>query len=176
MIRTHETPNPNAYRFVVEGVELSPVPLAFDGLPAPAPADALLALPGVMWVYVAGSSLTITQDGGREWLELAAEVRHVLLTGPAFPTEPDERFIVAEPSGPNPVVNNWFIEHILPATGRDGGGLLVRDLTADTITLEAVGACRGCPHLQTTVEQGIIARLRGLLPELCEAVVLFEGR
>lgn len=64
-----------------------------------------------------------------------------------------------------------FRQQILPATHQHGGALYLVEDGGTNLTLEALGACRGCPYAPETVEKGILNPLRNVYPDLAQVLV-----
>ena len=56
------------------------------------------------------------------------------------------------------------LEYIRPALLADGGDMILTGVNGDTVHLELVGACGGCPISETTVTAGIERILRDRVP------------
>ena len=161
--QTRATPNPNAYLFEFTDLEeLAPWPLEARASQQPTGIelfDRLLAVEGIERVYVAGNFITAIKSPSVEWFELTVELRSVIRhhLDVAALADPVRTAALQVPplSADQPLIHEWFARRILPATERDGGGIYARAYAQGQLTVEAVGACAGCPHFGQTVEQGI---------------------
>lgn len=59
------------------------------------------------------------------------------------------------------------IDKIRPALQRDGGDVILVDVTEDGIVkVELTGACKGCPMSQVTLKEGIEKFVKNEIPEI----------
>ncbi|MBT8212282.1 MAG: NifU N-terminal domain-containing protein [Acidimicrobiia bacterium] len=77
-VEIHQTPNPNALKFAV-GVDVGgPHTFVAGGDDLPAPADALLELPGVASVFMTADFVTLSKMPDASWDDIAEAARGVL--------------------------------------------------------------------------------------------------
>jgi Fe-S cluster biogenesis protein NfuA len=69
------------------------------------------------------------------------------------------------------------INEIRPAIQRDGGDIVLVDVTADgEVRVQLQGACVGCPMSQMTLTMGVERRVREMVPEVSRVVMVpFES-
>ena len=59
------------------------------------------------------------------------------------------------------------IDKIRPALQKDGGDVILVDVTADGIVkVQLTGACKGCPMSQMTLKEGIEKFVKSEIPEI----------
>jgi Fe-S cluster biogenesis protein NfuA len=59
------------------------------------------------------------------------------------------------------------IDKIRPALQKDGGDVILVDVTDDGIVkVQLTGACKGCPMSQMTLKEGIEKFVRSEIPEI----------
>jgi len=59
------------------------------------------------------------------------------------------------------------IDKVRPALQRDGGDVILVDVTDDGIVkVQLTGACKGCPMAQMTLKEGIEKFVRNEVPEV----------
>ena len=59
------------------------------------------------------------------------------------------------------------IDKIRPALQKDGGDVILIDVTDDGIVkVQLTGACKGCPMSQMTLKQGIEKFVKSEIPEI----------
>ena len=64
-------------------------------------------------------------------------------------------------------VNLLLDERIRPILQQDGGDVIFHELDdEDNLMVELIGACDGCPHAQTTLQQVIGDTIRHFIPEI----------
>ena len=174
-IHTQETPNPKAYIFRLVNNFYSEHNLEFtrENHPDNVFLNDLFQHHSIQRIYLCANFFTVVQDGSCSWFETAGYVRRAILfhLTPSVIQElmRDEvlnSYRIHPPSSENPFLNEWFSTKILPATQQDGGGMFLREIIDDTLILQRVGACVGCPYVDITLEQGILKPLQNILPNI----------
>jgi NFU1 iron-sulfur cluster scaffold homolog, mitochondrial len=134
-------------------------------------AQAVLGVPWVADVVVAGDELTVTKRGGSPpWSELAAQLRYAVRTAmeqgeappppeDGGPEEDDAIFRVADQIC-RTQINPWVAEH--------GGKVELIDVQDGTVVLRMSGGCQGCGMARVTLRQGVETALRRAIPALRE--------
>lgn len=169
-IRTQRTPNPNAWKYVLDrDVKLSGK-VSYTEIPecehVPL-AAALLRLANVTQVHLFENVITVTQNGASDWAVLDPAVLG-LIQGmveehdPSFVDKVDRPRPAARGDLPKEVAQ---IEEILDRTVRpglqaDGGDLEVLELDGNILTIRYQGACGGCPSAMMGTLQAIESILR----------------
>ena len=66
------------------------------------------------------------------------------------------------------------LDEIRPVLEADGGGVNFVDFNSETgvVSVKLLGACGGCPMRQTTLSQGIEARLKQKIPEVSKVIAV----
>jgi len=129
-------------------------------------AEAILAVPGIAEVAIAGASVTVRRRSDRAWPDLGEAVRYALGTslrggGEAGPsTTPLDDDTIYER------VARLFTSEINPAVARHGGKVELIDVQDRTVVVRMQGGCQGCGMATVTLRQGIEAQLRRALPQL----------
>jgi Fe-S cluster biogenesis protein NfuA len=149
------TPNPNAYKFVLEerilqqGVRQfeTPAEAAKDPL-----ANALFAIDGVRGVFFCDDFVTVTWGEGADWRRIQDQVQQILGRHEigARAAEP----VLAAVAGAAPAsddvelmqkINEVLDDRVRPALAGDGGGLEIVGLQGKTLRVRYQGACGSCP-------------------------------
>jgi Fe-S cluster biogenesis protein NfuA len=182
-IRTQRTPNPNAWKYVLdrdvkragkisytERAACEHVPLAV----------ALLDLPNVTQVHFFENVITVTQNGASDWTALDPAIQdriqsYAPLHDPDFAesTAPKEK-TVDRATLPKELQD---IEAILDRTVRpslqaDGGDVEVVELDGNILSVRYQGACGGCPSSMYGTLQAIESILRDEFNPYLEVVAL----
>ncbi len=152
-ITVQPTPNPNAFKFVLNAVVKSKDSAVYKSgadMGKNILAAAILKLPNVTEVYFASHFITVTQDGKADWDVLELKVKDVIAANIAA-HDPDFDTAVALKPAFGPGGELGRIEQILdvnirPALQRDGGDLQVVSLDGKVLTINYQGACGCCPH------------------------------
>ena len=172
-LRMHaeRTPNPDSIKWVLgRSVMEGGATVHFDAPPGPemSPlAERLFAVDGVAGVFLASNFVTVTKRAEVEWTDLAEPVADAIRAcagtplGPAF--EPqlavDEEALAAR-------IRRVIDEEVRPAVAMDGGDVAFVGYRDGVVEIAFRGACSGCPSSSATLEHGIEARLRELVPEI----------
>jgi len=193
-IRTEQTPNPNALKFVPETSILEQGVQSYTSLQEATDsplARALLAVPGVAEVMLATDFLSVTKIPDAEWYQVKPHVLGIMLEhitsgraaleAPSAPTscaarahspsvsEPAETIEALEGDQAIEEKSKALIdERVRPAVARDGGDIQVIRFSEGVLYVKLRGACSGCPSSQVTLKSGIENLLRYYIPEVQE--------
>jgi Fe-S cluster biogenesis protein NfuA len=132
-------------------------------------AQAVLGVPGVCEVIVAGDQLTVSKrEGSPPWSALAAQLRYAVrtaveqaeapLAGAGGGAEDDGAMFDAASDIFRTQINPWVAQH--------GGKVELIDVQDATVVLRMTGGCHGCGMASVTLRQGIEASLRRAIPSL----------
>lgn len=157
------TPNPNAFKFLVDQ------PLAKSGQslayskPEQARQDVLaqgmFAIPGIDTLFFCDNFVTVSMTPQADWRAVAEQVTRLLeshipdgdVPPPDHGDEPghDHNPLATLPKGGDPVmlakINTLLDDRVRPALAGDGGGLQVMGLEGKTLFIRYQGACGSCP-------------------------------
>ena len=192
------TPNPNAFKFVVDR------PMAKNGQtrsyskPEEARGDVvaigLFAVPGVETLFFCENFVTVSMTAKADWRGVAEQVTRLLESsiedGDAIP-EPqghgcgshggghhhaDDNPLASIPQGGDPElmsrINALLDDRVRPALAGDGGGLQVLGLDGKTLVIRYQGACGSCPSSTS----GTMMAIQNLLQtEIDEELVVTMG-
>ena len=134
-------------------------------------AQAVLGVPGIAEVVVAGDELTVTKSAGSPpWSDLAAQLRYAVRAameqGEALPAatgggpgEDDAIYRVADEIC-RTQINPWVAQH--------GGKVELIDVQDGSVVLRMSGGCQGCGMARVTLRQGVETALRRAIPALKE--------
>ena len=149
------TPNPNAYKFVLEqrvvqnGVREYGDAAAAESDPV---ARALFALPDVENVFLCDNFVTVTMRDGADWRKLNERVSQALTEHqPAAATATGgaagfvDKVLQAGDQDLLGRINEVLDDRVRPALAGDGGGLQVLGLEGKTLKIRYQGACGSCP-------------------------------
>lgn len=179
-MHAERTPNPNSIKWVLgRPVAEAGVTAHFDSAPdedvSPLAAR-LFAVEGVTVVFLASNFVTVTKRPEVEWTDLAQPIVDVLrevladdgaALGPGFVAQPgaSEDELVAR-------IRRVLDEEVRPAVAMDGGDVVFAGFRDGVVEVHLQGSCSGCPSSSATLEHGIEARLRELVPEVQGVVAL----
>jgi Fe-S cluster biogenesis protein NfuA len=132
-------------------------------------AQAVLDVPGIAEVVLAGDELTVTKGpGSPPWSDLAAQLRYAVRTAmeqedllPAVTDggpEGDDAIYAAAEEICRTRINEWVAQH--------GGKVELIDVQDGTVVLRMSGGCQGCGMARVTLSQGIETALRRAIPAL----------
>jgi NFU1 iron-sulfur cluster scaffold homolog, mitochondrial len=132
-------------------------------------ARALLGVPGVTEVVVAGDELTVTKDASSTpWSDLVAQLRYAVR---AAMEQPDPLAAAAPAGLPDDDAVYRVAEHVCrteinPWVSQHGGKVELVDVQDGSVVLRMSGGCQGCGMARVTLSQGIEAALRRAIPGL----------
>jgi NFU1 iron-sulfur cluster scaffold homolog, mitochondrial len=158
------TPNPNAFKFLVD----RPLVAGGQTLSYAKPEDArqdvlaqgLFAVPGVETLFFCDNFITVSMNAKADWRAVAEQVTRLLeshigdeptavpTTATAAAAE-EHNPLDSLPKGGNPEllskINGLLDDRVRPALAGDGGGLQVLGLEGKTLFIRYQGACGSCP-------------------------------
>ncbi len=173
VVRTRETPNPNALQFVVNAVVLDNGNISFankEEAKEDKMAAALFEKPGVLNVYVMENFITVTKDDKTSWIPLKDRVwKSIDDTVTVYQSE--EKIQLSEVD----VVNFAKLDNEKKMQGiemvlnrsiranlaKDGGGIELKGIEGNEVSIHYQGACGSCP----TSTSGTLKYIQGQLRE-----------
>jgi Fe-S cluster biogenesis protein NfuA len=154
------TPNPNAFKFLVDQpLAKSGQTLAY-GKPEHARQDvlaqAMFAIPGVETLFFCDNFVTVSMTPQADWRAVAEQVTRLLEShvpepgvSSADPVAAAADPLATLPKGGDPAllsrINSLLDDRVRPALAGDGGGLQVMGLEGKTLFIRYQGACGSCP-------------------------------
>lgn len=165
------TPNPNAFKFLVDQPLAKPGETRAYAKPEQAQDDVLaqgmFAIPGVETLFFCDNFVTVSMTAEADWRGVADQVTRLLESHePAempAPSAPTEDPLAALPQGGDPEmlarINALLDDRVRPALAGDGGGLQVLGLDGKTLMIRYEGACGSCP----SSTQGTLMAIQNLL-------------
>ena len=172
------TPNRNALKFILKEPLTWGVTRSYDNAEEAKDdplATALFDIDHVTNVFYVNRWITITQDGGADWQDLAREVADPIRAAPAADEQSAATVAAASPSveGLSPedqqrleIINSVLDEEVRPYLQNDGGDLYVLGLEGNRLRVHYQGACGTCPSSITGTLRGIQNMLRSIEPDL----------
>lgn len=186
-MHAERTPNPNSIKWVLGQPVAGDLgsasfdEAAGDDTPAVTPAVsplavAVLAVDGVLSVYLGPTFVTVTKNASSEWTDLAAPIVAAIkawaATGdPALgadfePPKTESSDVVVEQ------IRTILERDIRPYVEQDGGEISFAGYRDGIVEVVLQGACAGCPSSSITLKMGIEARLKEEIPEVKSVVAL----
>ena len=172
VVRTKETPNPNALQFVINGVILDNGNISFtskEEAEGDKMAAALLDKPGVITVFVMDNFVTVTKDDKTSWVPLKDRIwKSIDDTVTVYQAEGKvvlSDVDVVNFSNLNNEKKMQGIEMVLNRSIRtnlaqDGGGVELKGIDGDEVSIHYQGACGSCPTSTSGTLQYIQTQLR----------------
>lgn len=172
------TPNRNALKFILKEPLTWGVTHSYDNAEQASGdplAEALFEIDHVTNVFYVDRWITITQDGGADWQDLARAVADPIRAAPAADTHSAAKVAAAgtEIAGLSPedqkrlvAINEMLDEEIRPYLQNDGGDLHVLGLDGNKLSVHYQGACGTCPSSISGTLRGIQNMLRSIEPEI----------
>ncbi|SEP31462.1 NifU family protein [Nitrosovibrio sp. Nv6] len=172
------TPNRNALKFILKEPLTWGVTRSYDNAEQAQDdplAAALFDIDHVTNVFYVDRWITVTQDGGADWQDLAREVADPIRAAPAADTQTAATVAAAtaEIAGLSPedqqrleIINSLLDEEVRPYLQNDGGDLHVLGLDGNRLSVHYQGACGTCPSSISGTLRGIQNMLRSIEPDL----------
>lgn len=172
------TPNPNALKFILKEPLTWGVTHSYDSAEQAQDdplAAALFDIDHVTNVFYVDRWITITQDGGVDWQDLARAVADPIRAAPAADAQSAATVAAAATTiaGLSPVdqqrldkISVLLDEEIRPYLQNDGGDLYVLGLEGNTLSVHYQGACGTCPSSISGTLRGIENLLRSIEPDI----------
>ena len=172
------TPNRNALKFILREPLTWGVTRSYDNAEQAKDdplAAALFEIDHVTNVFYVDRWITITQDGGADWQDLARDVADPIRAAPAADRQSAATVAAASTAlaGLSPedqerleIINALLDEEVRPYLQNDGGDLHVLSLEGNKLSVHYQGACGTCPSSITGTLRGIQNMLRSVEPDL----------
>ena len=173
-----DTPNPNAQKFVLHEPLTWSVPRSFENVEQAEGdelARALFAIEHVTNVFYVDRWLTVTQDGGADWKQLARRIAVPVRAAPAARDRSAAAVVAAQASFAHlserdqdrlDEINLLLDQQIRPYLQGDGGDLYVLGLSGNQLTVHYQGACGSCPSSLSGTLAGIESLVRQIEPDI----------
>ena len=172
VVRTKETPNPNALQFVINGVILDNGNISFASkkeAEGDKMAEALFERVGVLSVFVMDNFITVTKDDKTSWVPLKDRVWKTIEETVTF-YQAEGKVQLSEVD----VVNFANLDNEKKLQGiemvlnrsirtnlaQDGGGVELKGIEGDEVRIHYQGACGSCPTYTSGTLQYIQTQLR----------------
>ncbi len=153
------TPNPNAFKFLLDRAVARPGQSLAYGKPEDARSDvlaqALFAVHGVETLFFNDNFVTVSMTAAADWRGVAEQVTRLLEShepeaeGAAAAAPASDDPLATLPKGGDPEmlakINHLLDDRVRPALANDGGGLQVMGLEGKTLFIRYQGACGSCP-------------------------------
>ena len=179
------TPNPNAFKFLVD----QPLAKAGESRAYAKPeqartdvlAQGLFAIPGVDTLFFCENFATVSMTPQADWRAVAEQVTRLLESHVPEDLPPaangaagaGDDPLATLPKGGDPElmarINSLLDDRVRPALAGDGGGLQVMGLDGKTLTIRYQGACGSCP---SSTAGTLMAIQRLLQSEIDEELVV----
>jgi len=173
VVRTRETPNPNALQFVINAVILDHGNVSFAskvGAKEDKMATALFEKPGVINVYVMENFVTVTKDDKTSWAPLKDRVwKTIDDTVVVYQSEEKIQLSAVDVVNFSKLDNEKKLQGIEMVLNRsirtnlakDGGGVELKGIEGNEVSIHYQGACGSCP----TSTSGTLKYIQGQLRE-----------
>ena len=173
VVRTRETPNPNALQFVINAVILDNGNISFANIEETKDdkmAAALFEKPGIINVYVMENFITVTKDDKTSWIPLKDRVwKSIDDTVTVYQSEKKVQLSGVDVVNFAKLDNEkklQGIEMVLDRSirtnlAKDGGGVELKGIEGNEVSIHYQGACGSCP----TSTSGTLKYIQGQLRE-----------
>ena len=171
VVRTRETPNPNALQFVLNSQILEHGNLSYETVKDCGDdkmGKALIEKKGVITVYILDNFITVTKEEDVNWNPLKDQVWKAIDSNvtsyksqAATKINIDvEKFLTLPDQDKLDAVEMVLNRSIRKNLAQDGGGVEVKGIDGNVIKILYQGACGSCPTSSTGTLQYIQAQLR----------------
>ncbi len=171
--------DPDTHKFTVSRTVHPGGPFFFDSRERAAGSplvERLFALPGVAYVLVAETVVTVGKNPNVAWSALksaiGAAIRTQLLTGvPAIfeaPRDPGAR--ARTDAEIRSVVQELLDREVNRSIASHGGRISIVDVRKGTLFIAMSGGCQGCAASSVTLRQGFEVMVRRVAPEIIDIV------
>mgnify|MGYP003959293443 FL=1 len=159
VVRTRETPNPNALQFVINAVILDNGNISFankEEAKDDKMAAALFEKPGIINVYVMENFITVTKDDKTSWIPLKDRVwKSIDDTATVYQSEKKVQLSGVDVVNFKKLDNEkklQGIEMVLDRSirtnlAKDGGGVELKGIEGNEVSIHYQGACGSCPKI-----------------------------
>ena len=173
VVRTRETPNPNALQFVINAVILDHGNTSFtskEEAKGDKMAAALFEKPGVINVYVMENFITVTKDDKTSWVPLKDRVwKTIDDTVTIYQSEEKTQLSEVDVVNFQKLDSDKKLQGIEMVLNRsirtnlakDGGGVELKGIEGNEVSIHYQGACGSCP----TSTSGTLKYIQGQLRE-----------
>lgn len=127
-------------------------------------AQAILSVPGIREVTLAGETVTVIKDPDRGWDQLADRLQYAVTTALAAPPEPETQPASLSDDAMYQLVDELFASRINPSIAAHGGKVELLDVQEGQAVVRMMGGCQGCGMASVTLRQGIENQLRRMVP------------
>ena len=179
VVRTKETPNPNALQFVINAVLLDNGNISFASkkeAESDKMATALFERSGVLSVFVMDNFITVTKDEKTSWVPLKDRVwKTIEETVSLYQAEEKVQLSEVDVINFAELSNEKKLQGIEMVLNRsirtnlaqDGGGVELKGIEGNEVSIHYQGACGSCPTSTSGTLQYIQTQIRQQLhPEL----------
>ena len=179
VVRTKETPNPNALQFVINAVLLDNGNISFASkkeAESDKMATALFERSGVLSVFVMDNFVTVTKDEKTSWVPLKDRVwKTIEETVSLYQAEEKVQLSEVDVINFAELSNDKKLQGIEMVLNRsirtnlaqDGGGVELKGIEGNEVSIHYQGACGSCPTSTSGTLQYIQTQIRQQLhPEL----------
>ena len=179
VVRTKETPNPNALQFVINAVLLDNGNISFASkkeAESDKMATALFERSGVLSVFVMDNFVTVTKDEKTSWVPLKDRVwKTIEETVSLYKAEEKVQLSEVDVINFAELSNEKKLQGIEMVLNRsirtnlaqDGGGVELKGIEGNEVSIHYQGACGSCPTSTSGTLQYIQTQIRQQLhPEL----------
>ena len=172
VVRTKQTPNPNALQFVINAVILDNGKISFaskEEAEGDKMAEALFEKPGVLSVFVMDNFVTVTKDEKTSWVPLKDRIwKTIEETVTLYQSEGKVQLSEVDVVNFANLSNEKKLQGIEMVLNRsirtnlaqDGGGVELKGIEGNEVSIHYQGACGSCPTSTSGTLKYIEAQIR----------------
>jgi Fe-S cluster biogenesis protein NfuA/Fe-S cluster assembly iron-binding protein IscA len=166
VLRTEETPNPDARKFVL-GISLGKESHTWNdaaGDDTPDYVKGVFAIEGVASVFQLDRFVSVTRTGPEvEWSDLEPKLTEILNTIQPPQVAAKEAYDKGD-EGLEARVSRFIASNVAPFLQQDGGDIELVGFEGGTVQVKLHGACGTCPSAIATLHMGVERRLKEEFP------------
>ena len=134
-------------------------------------AEQIFDIGGINSIFITPDMISVTKNNEADWQELKplimAEIMDYLSIDGSASEDSDESLPRDENNITNSIIS-LLNARIRPAVKRDGGDIKFIGYEDGIVTVEMMGACKGCPYALRTLKNGVEKILKTYIPEIKE--------
>jgi Fe-S cluster biogenesis protein NfuA len=173
-----DTPNPNAKKFILKESLTRGITNSYENAEQATDdelASALFEIEHVTNIFYVDKWVTVTQDGGADWFELARKVAVPIRAAPTADAQTEVTLTAAtsamadlspEDQHRLDIISSLIDDQVRPYLKSDGGDLQVVGLAGNLLSVHYQGACGSCPSSISGTLRGIENLVRSIEPSI----------
>lgn len=134
-------------------------------------AEQIFDLGGINSIFITQDMISVTKNDEADWQELKPLIMAEIMDYLSINDNESENFYENTPKENEDIIKSitaLLNARIRPAIKRDGGDIKFVNYEDGIVTVEMLGACKGCPYALRTLKNGVEKILKTYIPEIKE--------